>query len=192
MLTLPAPARILLIIVLWFVGLSSPAFAADPGPDIKVEMVGDEIRAEVSMFVRAPRQLVWDVITDYERAPEFQRDLQVSRIISRSGDTLRLMQKSHVRFGPFTIPLETVRDIRLTAPLRTESRLVRGSMKKYETFTELVPEGAGTRILVRSNAVPGSALAAFAGESLVRRETEERFKELRAEIMRREHVAARP
>ena len=169
----------------------APALAAaDPGLDIKVQMVGEEIRAEVSMFVRAPRQLVWEVITDYERAPEFTRNMQVSRILSRSGDTLRLLQKSQVRFGPFTAPVETVRDIRLVAPLRTESRLVSGSMKTYEATTELVSEAGGTRIRVRSNAVPGSALAAFAGESIVRRETEERFRELRAEIMRREHVAA--
>ena len=168
----------------------SPSTAAgEPGLDIRVQMVGEEIRAEVSMFVRAPRQLVWEVITDYERAPEFTRNMQVSRILSRSGDTLRLLQKSQVRFGPFTVPLETVRDIRLVAPLRTESRLVSGSMKTYEATTELVQEAGGTRILVRSNAVPGSGLAAFAGESIVRRETEERFRELRAEIMRREHVA---
>jgi len=77
------------------------------------------------------------------------------------------------------------------APLRTESRLVSGSMKTYEATTELVPEAGGTRILVRSHAVPGSALAAFAGESIVKRETEDHFKQLRAEIMRREHVATR-
>jgi len=186
------PALALIAVVVSALCASAPALAAgDPGLDIKVQMVGEEIRAEVSMFVRAPRQLVWEVVTDYERAPEFTRNMQVSRILSRSGDTLRLLQKSQVRFGPFTVPLETVRDIRLVSPLRTESRLVSGSMKTYEATTELVQEAGGTRILVRSNAVPGSGLAAFAGESIVRRETEERFRELRAEIMRREHVAAR-
>lgn len=169
---------------------AAPATAAGGSDlDVRVQRVGEEIRAQVTMFVRAPLQRVWDVITDFERAPEFTRDLQVSKIVSRSGDTLRLQQKSQVRFGPFTIPLETVRDIRLVAPLRTESRLVSGSMKTYEATTELVPEAGGTRILVRSHAVPGSALAAFAGESIVKRETEDHFKQLRAEILRREHVA---
>jgi hypothetical protein len=63
-------------------------------------------------------------------------------------------------------------------------------VKKYTAITELVPEANGTRIVYRSFAVPGSALALFASDSYVRRETEEHFRELRTEILRREHVAA--
>ena len=149
------------------------------------------IAADVSLFVRAPRQRVWEVINDYERAPEFMRGLQTSKIISRSGDTLRVYQKDQVRFGPFTFPVETVKDVRLTEPVRTESRLVSGSIKKYESTTELISEAGGTRIVYRSVANPGSFLAGFIGESSVRRETEERFNQVRSEILRRQYVAAK-
>ena len=115
-------ARAYIALVVWIAFASAPALAAGtPGLDVKVQRVGEEIRAQVSMFVRAPPQVVWEVLTDYERAPEFTRDLQVSKILSRSGDTLRLLQKSQVRFGPFTVPLETVRisaSWRLRAPNR--------------------------------------------------------------------------
>ena len=172
--------------------LVAPAFAAGSSDlDVNVEIADGEIRAEVSLFVRAPRQRVWDVVTDYERAPEFMRGLQSSKVVSRSGDTLRLQQKDQVRFGPFTFAVDTVKDVRLTEPVRTESRLVSGSLKKYDAKMELVSEAGGTRILYRSLAIPGSALAGFVGESSVKRETEERFKQLRAEILRREHVAVR-
>ena len=170
----------------------APALAAANAPlNVKVQMLGEEIRTEVSLFVRASQQRVWEVLTDYERAPEFTRDLEVSKVLARSGDTLRLLQKAHVRWGPFAVPVETVRDIRLVAPTRTEARLVSGSMKTYESVTELVPESGGTRVLFRSHGIPGSVLAAFAGESLVKREMEEHFKQLRAEILRREHLAGR-
>lgn len=170
---------------------ASPATAAgDPDLDVKVQIVGEEIRAQVSLFVRAPMQRVWDVVTDYERAPDYTRDLQVSRVVSRSGDTLRLLQKGHVRIGPFAMPVETVRDIRQVAPMRTEARLVGGSMKKYDSTTEVVREPGGTRLIVRSEAIPDSAFGGFIGESMVRRETEDRFKRIRAEILRREHLAA--
>ena len=159
--------------------------------DIKVQVLEEEIRAEVSMFVRASPQRVWDVITDYERAPEFMRDMQLSRILSRSGDTIRVLQKDQVQFGPFTFPVETVKDVRLIQPLRTESRLVSGSMKRYDARTELVPEAGGTRIVYRSQGVPSAMIAPFVTESRVKRETEERFKQVRAEILRREVVAAR-
>lgn len=166
------------------------AATPDPDLDVKVQIVGEEIRAQVSLFVRAPVQRVWDVVTDYERAPDYTRDLQVSRVVSRAGDTLRLLQKGHVRLGPFAFPVETVRDIRHTAPTRSEARLVGGTMKKYDSTTEVVREPGGTRLIVRSEAIPDSAFAGFVGESMVRRETEDRFKRLRAEIMRREHLAA--
>jgi carbon monoxide dehydrogenase subunit G len=165
--------------------------AASPDLDVKVQMVGDEIRAQVSLFVRASRQHVWDVLTDYDRAPQFQPDLLVSKIVRRSGDTLRLFQRTRVRWGPFSVPIETLSDIRLSAPERTEARLVSGSMEKYESITELTPEAGGTRLIFRSQGVAGSALAQLAGESLVKRETEEHFRQLRAEILRREQVAAR-
>jgi carbon monoxide dehydrogenase subunit G len=168
--------------------LALPAFAQSD-LDVNVQMVGDEIRATVSMFVRAPQQRVWDVVADYERAPEYMRDLQVSKIVSRSGDTVRVIQKDQIHFGPFAFPVETVRDIRHVEPVKTESHLVSGSLKKYDATTELVPENGGTRIRYRSVSIPGSALASMAGESLVKRMTEDRFKQLRAEILRREVVA---
>lgn len=162
----------------------------DSDLDVKVKIVGDEIRADISLFVPAPRQRVWEVLTDYERAPQFTRDLEVSRIVARSGDTLRLFQKAQVRLGPFAIPVETLKDIRLSAPYRTESRLVGGSLRKYDVTTDLVPDGGGTRIIVHSVAIPNNALATMFGEGRIKRETEQHFRDLRAEILRREHLAA--
>ena len=186
-----SPGSFFFALVLAAMSLVAPATrAAPPDLDVKVQMIGDEIRAQVSLFVRASRQHAWEVLTDYERAPQFTPDLLVSKIVRRSGDTLRLFQKTRVRWGPFSLPVETLSDIRLSAPERTETRLVRGAMDKYESVTELIPEAGGTRILYRSHAVPGSGLAQFAGESLVKRETEEHFRQLRAEILRREPLAS--
>jgi hypothetical protein len=169
--------------------VTSVSAAGKPDLDVSVEIVDGEIRADVSLFVRATRQRVWEVINDYDRAPEFMRGLQESKVISRSGDRLRVFQRDQFRFGPFTFPVETIKDVQLMEPFRTVSRLVSGSIKKYEAMTELVSEAGGTRILYRSVAVPGSMLAGFVGESSVKRETEERFRQLRSEILRREQVA---
>lgn len=192
-LLLPLKAFIVAFVCAAGFATAPHAAAASPDPDldVKVQIVGEEIRAQVSLFVRASSDRVWDVVTDYERAPTYTPDLQVSRVVSRSGDTLRLLQKGRVRLGPFAMPVETVRDIRQVAPMRTEARLVGGSMKKYDSTTEVVREADGTRLIVRSEAIPDSAFAGFVGESMVRRETIERFKLLRAEILRREHIAAR-
>ena len=171
--------------------LLAPVFAAAPDFEVKVQKSGDDFRSFATFYVRASPQYAWEVLTDYARAPEFTPNLEESRILGRSGDTVRLYQKRRVQLGPFSVPVETVQEIKLTAPLRTETRLVSGSLDKYESRTEVTPEGDGTRITYRSYAVPGASLAAFAGESLVKRETEQTFKQLRAEILKRQQVAAR-
>ena len=171
--------------------IATPALAAAPSDvDVKVQIVDQEIRTNVSFFVRVPQQRVWDVVTDYERTPQYMRDTVATKVISRSGDVTRVMQKDQVRFGPFTVPLETVRDVKHVEPVRTESHIVSGSFRKYDAKMELVPEGGGTRVVYRSLTVPDSALAGFAGESTIKRATAERFRQLRAEILRREHLAA--
>ena len=184
--------------LLWMLGCAlsyvlsaPPAAAAQSDIDVKVQFVGEEIRTVASFFVRAPRQHVWDVLTDYDRASEYIRDLQTSKVVARMGDTLRVLQKAQFRFGPFALPVETVRDVRLTEPVRTESHLVSGSMKKYDAMTELVREGEGTRILYRSHAIPGSALSAFVSEATIKGETQEHFRQLRDEVLRRQDVAAK-
>ena len=177
-------------VLVLFAALSTAGYADERDLDVRVQLAGDEIRATASLVVRASQQRVWDVLTDFERAPEFTRDLQVSRILSRSGDTLRVLQRNQVRVGPFAVPVETVREVRLVPQAKIDSRLVSGSLKRYDSVTEIVPEGSGTRIVFRSFAVPSPALAGFVSEAAVKRETEERFRQLRAEILRREHVAS--
>ena len=179
-----------LALTLAFAASAPPALAAPEDLAVKVQIVEDEVRTTASFFVAAPQQRVWDVITDYERAPKYLREVQSAKIVSRSGDTLRLVQRDQVKFGPFSIPIDTVRDVKHVEPSRTESHLVSGSFKKYDAKLELVPENGGTRILYRSQTVPDSALAGFASEGTIRKHTEERFKQLRAEILRREHVAS--
>jgi hypothetical protein len=168
-----------------------PAFAAAPDFEVTVQKSGDDFRSFATLFVRASPQRVWDVLTDYTHAPDFTPNLEESRVVARSGDTLRIYQKRRVQWGLLSIPIEMVREIKLTAPTRTEARLVSGSLEKYESTTEVIPERDGTRIIYRSHAVPGGFLGAFADESLVKRETEETFRQLRAEILKRQQVAAR-
>jgi carbon monoxide dehydrogenase subunit G len=171
--------------------IACPAVAAPNDVDVKVQIVDQEVRTTVSFFVPASQQRVWDVVTDYERAPEYLREVQSAKIVARSGDTLRVAQRDQVKFGPFSIPIDTVRDVKHVEPSRTESHIVSGSFRKYDSEIRLLPEANGTRVLYRSQTIPDSALAAFAGESTIKKHTEERFRQMRAEILRREHVANR-
>jgi uncharacterized protein YndB with AHSA1/START domain len=177
-------------LIVWATAFAGPAAAAPSSDiDVKVQIVDGEVLTSASFFVPAPRERVWEVVTDYEHTPQYMPDVQMAKIISRSGNTLRLMQKDEVKFGPFSIPIETVRDVKHIEPSRTESHIVSGAFKKYDAKMELVSEAGGTRVTYRAQVIPDSALAVFAGESTIRKHTAERFGEIRAEVMRRERVA---
>ena len=165
--------------------------AADPRQDIeiKVDFVGDEVHVEASLYIPATPDEVWAVITDYDHATEFITDLQSSRIVSRSGDTLQVMQKGQMRIGPFTFPVDTLREIQLVRHAEMRSRLISGTMKKLVTTTRLTTEGTGTRIVNRAESVPDFWVPPLIGRLFIRREARNKFEELRGEILRRKQVA---
>lgn len=168
--------------------ISGASALAEPVPDVAVQIVGNEVRTGVSLFVPAPRERVWDVLTDFERMAEFLPDVTASRVLSRNGETVRVFQKERLRVGPFSFGLESVKEVRLFPRQKTESKLVSGSLKEYDAVTELVPAPGGTRITHRSRAVPEST-ATIPGESIIARGVERRFLQLRDEILRREQIA---
>lgn len=182
--------RYLLIALLaWY----SPGSIAAPDQrqdiDIKVDFVGDEVHVDASLFIAASRDEVWAVITDYDHATEFITDLHFSHVVSRSGDTLQVMQKGKMRVGPFTFPVETLREIQLTPFIEMRSRLISGNMKKLVTTTRLAAEGNGTRIFNHAASVPDFWVPPLIGKLFIRRETRDKFEQLRNEIVRRKQAA---
>lgn len=167
--------------------LADPAHQQDI--DIKVEIVGAEVHVDVSLYIPATPDEVWAVITDYDHATEFITDLQSSHVVSRSGDTLQVMQKGKMRVGPFTFLVETLREIQLTPFSEMRSRLISGNMKKLVTTTRLAAEGTGTRIVNHAESVPDFWVPPLIGKLFIRRETRDKFQQLRNEIVRRKQAA---
>lgn len=180
---------LLIALFAWY----SPGPRAEPAPwqdiDIKVEITGAEVHVDVSILIPATPAEVWAVITDYDRAVQYISDLHFSRVVSRSGDTLQVLQKGTVRVGPFAFPVETLREIQLTPFIETRSHLISGNMKKLVATTRLVAEGTGTRIVNHSESVPDFWVPPFIGKLFIRRETRDKFQQLRIEIVRRKQAA---
>jgi carbon monoxide dehydrogenase subunit G len=168
--------------------LADPVYKQDI--DVKVDFVGDEVHVDVSLLIPATPAEVWAVITDYEHATEFIADLQSSHIVSRSGDTLQVMQKGTVSFGPFTFPVETLREVQFTPLIEMRSRLISGNMKKLTTTTRVAAEGTGTRIFNHAESVPDFWVPPLIGKLFFRREARDMFQQLRNEIVRRKQAAA--
>ena len=188
--TLFAP-RYFLSIVLTLFGFFALDAAADPGEAIKlaVRIQDEAVFVDVNFHVRATPQEVWAVVTDYDHATEFISKLEKSVILSRTDDTLLVSQKGTMGYGPFSVTIETVTEVRMTPYEKLHGRMLSGNMKKNESTTRLVAEAGGTRVDYHLESIPQVWLPPLIGGKLVEFETRARFRQLRDEILRRKGLA---
>jgi uncharacterized membrane protein len=163
--------------------LAAKAFAAAAPTDIQVSVdkFNEHLHVRATMHVDAQPPEVWRVLVDYDNAPKFISDLKESRVVQRNGNTLRVFQRSHVQLGPLSIPIESTRDVKLFEPQRIESHVVGGTLQQADAVTELAAEPGGTRLNYRSDIVSSN----FVPTEMLKKEAEQRFAQLRAEVMRR-------
>ena len=162
---------------------------ADKSVEVGVRMQGDEVIVDVICHVRATPQEAWAVMTDYDHATDFIAKLEKSVILSRSDEILVVAQKGRMGYGPFSVPIETVTEIRLTPYERMQSRLISGNMKKSEGTTRLIPDATGTRIVYHLESIPETWVPPIIGHAIVEFETRARFGQLLDEILRRKVLA---
>ncbi len=163
---------------------------SDKSVDVGVQIHGHEVVVDVSCYVRVTPREAWSVMTDYDHATEFISKLERSAILSSTHDTLVVAQKGAMGYGPFTLPIETVSEIRLHPFEQMQTRLISGNMKKYEGTTRIHSEAGGTRIVYHLEAVPDVWIPPLIGKTMVRSETRARFGQLLDEMLRRRILSA--
>ena len=183
--------RCFLSIVLTLFGLLSLNAAADPGEAINlaVRIQDEAVFVDVNFHVRATPQEVWAVVTDYDHATQFISKLEKSVVLSRTDDMLLVSQKGTMGYGPFSVTIETLTEVRMTPYEKLHGRMVSGNMKKNESTTRLVADASGTRVDYHLESIPQVWLPPIIGGKLVEFETRARFRQLRDEILRRKGLA---
>ena len=168
-----------------FFAAHASADDADPAIDVGVRMQGQVVFVDVGFRVNATPQEVWAVMTDYDHATAFISKLEKSVILSRTENTLLVSQKGAMGFGPLSVPIETVTEVRLTPYEKMQGRMVSGSMKKIQSTTRLIADASGTRVVYHLESIPDVWIPPLIGRALVAYETRGRFRELVDEILRR-------
>lgn len=162
---------------------------SDTAIDVAVRIQGDEAIVDVNFHVRATPQEAWAVMTDYDHATAFISSLEKSVILSRTDEMLLVSQKGTMGYGPFSVTLDTVTEIRLTPFEKMQSRLVSGNMKKNEATTRLIADASGTHIVYHLESTPDVWIPPLIGRALVEFETRARFRQLVDEILRRKALS---
>ena len=162
--------------------------AVDEDIEVKVKIDGASVTVDLSLVVPATRQEVWSVLTDFGHMADFVSNLKESRVISTSGNTLKIFQRGVATYGPINFPFESTREIRLTPFDKIKSHMISGNMRRMEGITRLIDEGGQTRIIYHTDTIQEVWVPPLAGNLFIEHEIREQFKEMRNEIMRRKRV----
>lgn len=179
------------VLLLWWAPLGQPEAAADEGGEIRVIVAvrGDVVVIDADVDFPAPRPLVWTVLTDFERLPEFISNLKTSRIVLREGNRVQVEQGGVGHFGPVAFPFRSLREFTLHPYEGFETRQIAGNLKHFAATTRLSEQGGGTHVHLHAEAVPDTLLPLELGKAYIAAETREHFGEMRAEVRRRQAAA---
>ncbi|MEO9061426.1 MAG: SRPBCC family protein [Nitrosospira sp.] len=181
------------LLLMWLVLFTAAAFA-DPQQDkdieVKVQIEGENVIVDVILAVPATRQEVWAVLTDFGHMADFVSNLKESKVVSISGNILKIFQRGAATYGLISFPFESTREIRLNPFDKIRSHMISGNMRMMEGTTQLVDEGRQTRIVYHTDTVQENWIPPLVGKIFVEHEIRKQFNEMRNEIIRRKRASA--
>ena len=164
---------------------SFAAVAADPDWTVTVDKRGSTFVVDAHVDFPAPLRTAWEVLTDFDHMTAILSNLSASRIVSRTANTLLVQQEGLAKYGLFSYPFASEREIRLEPMKRIVARQLSGNARSFSSELQLSPGGSGTEVRYHAEMVPDSAIARTFGGPFIRHEIEEQFAALAAEMARR-------
>jgi ribosome-associated toxin RatA of RatAB toxin-antitoxin module len=169
-----------------FVLAAAPCADAQPAPVVQTERRGDGLEVRAQALIETTAQLVWQVISDYERLPEFIPGIHRSTVLERRGERLLLQQSGEARFLFFAVPIEVRLEVHEQPPDRITSRAVGGNLRRMNGRYEIHAAAPGAVQLRYFGAIePDFALPPIVGHVALRASVEEQFEAMVREIRRR-------
>ncbi|MDE2491211.1 MAG: SRPBCC family protein [Elusimicrobia bacterium] len=177
------PGRVAVLLAL---ACAAPrAFAS--GVDVRLRQEASRTyEIEGAFTVKAPSSVVWDVLTDYERIPDFVKSMRASRVLDGRRDGPALVEQEAVG-GIFFVSRSVRVLLQVTrAPGRLDFRDVDGGdFRTYSGSWRTSPVPNGTRVSYRLVAAPRFFAPSFLLKPGMRDAARGLLSQVRAEIVRR-------
>jgi hypothetical protein len=152
---------------------------------IDIREIGEGFVVDLVMRAPLPRELAYEVLTDFEHMANWVPNVAESRVVKREGNRTTVEQQGLARFGLLSFPYVTVREVELAAPASIRSTQVTGSMKRLTSLMRLSSEGGETRLDYHAEFVPSAVAAKVLTRAFVEHEFREQFEAIIAEMVRR-------
>jgi hypothetical protein len=166
----------------------SKAISSEQNIAVVVSRAGDAFVVDATIDVSVTLRTAWEVLVDFDHMTSILGNLTTSKVLSRDGATLLVEQEGVAKYGPFSYPFQSKREVHLEPMKRILAKNISGTARRMESETELLEpdHGKGVKIRYRAEIVPDSALAGMFGLSTLRHEVEEQFQLMVSEMNVRE------
>ena len=162
--------------------------SASRATDIQVVATAQDEAVQVTAqaVIRAPAELIWQTLTDYDHLAQFIPGIVESRVVSRDGTRSVVEQKGGARFWFFSYPIR-VTVVSSERPFEgIDVQLLNGNLRRLEGGYRIEPRPDGsTELTWRGLVEPDTPLPSFMRTALLRRTISEQFTGMVREIERR-------
>lgn len=162
------------------------------GADTDVNRVGSTFQVRAMIEARAPIDLCYAVLTDFDRLADFIPGMQSSRIVSPPGEPLRLRQvgRTELPFSEFTFDVTLA--VELDAPREIRFSRVAGNLQRMQGRWLVAGDATRCTIDYRADIEPGIWVPPLIGPLLMRSQVARQIEGLESEIERRVQLSAGP
>ncbi len=159
---------------------------------VEAKRSGSAVAVEARATIRAPADLIWRTLTDYDHLSEFIPGMRDSKLIDRRGPAAIVEQHGEAEFLVFSYGIDVVVESAEYPPDRIEIHVVSGNLRRLEGAYRLSPgDEEGTWVLRWSGLVePTLPVPSFLAVGLMRRNVEAQFSGMVAEIEKRQSQVA--
>lgn len=169
---------------LLFAALGGTAHAAD---DFRVEAQrsGNSIEVRAHAAIATTPDLVWQVISDYGRLPEFIPGITKSTIVSRTGNRAQVEQEGEARFLIFSLPIHVRLDVVEHPREWIATQSVGGNVRRMVARYDIEVESGRVTLRYFGSIEPDFDLPPLVGMLALRSTFESQFGAMVQEIERR-------
>lgn len=137
------------------------------------------------IIIPAPLEVVWTVITDYEKLPEFIPDMKLSKVIERKDSETILLQQGESRFLMFHFNVEVIIKLIEQRYHNIEFDLVSGDFDYFEGEWKIESIGDKETMLTYTLiAHPGFYAPKWVVRYMLKRDIPLRLKALRERVLK--------
>ncbi len=136
--------------------------------------------------VAAPREVIWEVLTDYDAIHEFVSSMRQSRVKEQHEGYLLIEQESREKFFIFSKKIKVVLEVIEEPPRRIRMKEVsQQDFYLYEGSWEIEDAESGMNVIYSLKSKPSFWVPGFIVKSSMRNNIKTSLKEIRSEIIQR-------